>query len=175
MTEEKRESSSGYHYYERKKGRDKGKIFPLLFDSDGERLFIKYNWWVNDNGKGHYSLVRKTTEGKVIKFHREFLNAKKGEEVDHINRNSLDNRKENLRIVTRSQNLLNKSMMSNNTSGHRGVTFIKKRNKWRASLSIEGTQRTLGEFISYDAACQMYEMIAKKLFKDYIGEMKKSI
>ena len=51
-------------------------------------------------------------------------------QVDHINHDTLDNRKRNLRVVTVSQNNMNKDVRSDNTSGHTGVTFDKKSGKY---------------------------------------------
>lgn len=65
-----------------------------------------------------------------------FDSIKKGLVVDHINGNPLDNRSENLRVCTQGNNTINKSFISNNTSGFIGVSFDKKRNKWCAEIRI---------------------------------------
>lgn len=56
-------------------------------------------------------------------MHRPVMNARDHEQVDHINHDGLDNRKENLRIVTNSQNGMNRRLTSANTSGYKGVSF----------------------------------------------------
>lgn len=81
----------------------------------------------------------------------------KGEQTDHINRYGLDNRRENLRLATVSQNQSNKSMSRNNTSGFKGVSLLSR--KWRAGAKINGKPKYLGMFdniidaaIAYDRA-----------------------
>ncbi len=66
--------------------------------------------------------------------------------VDHINRNKLDNRKCNLRIVEATQNQYNKGLQSNNTSGYPGVGFKKREQKWRARIQYKGKEKYIGLF-----------------------------
>jgi len=65
-------------------------------------------------------------------------------DIDHKNGNKQDNRIENLRIATRSQNIMNVGIKSNNTSGIKGVSWIKKRGKWQALVCINGLNHHLG-------------------------------
>ena len=71
----------------------------------------------------------------------------KGMVIDHINNNSLDNRIENLKCVTQSENLLNKNnkRRSDNKSGVRGVSFCNKYQKWVAQIQVEGANLFLGQ------------------------------
>jgi HNH endonuclease/AP2 domain len=59
-------------------------------------------------------------------------------EIDHINRNKLDNRIVNLRVATRSQNVLNTSLKKTNKSGLRGISWYKRGNKWQVQISVGG-------------------------------------
>ncbi len=68
------------------------------------------------------------------------------EQVDHINRDSLDNRRKNLRLATNVQNGQNRSKQRNNTSGYKGVSWDKARGRWRAFIQVGGTHKTLGRF-----------------------------
>lgn len=73
--------------------------------------------------------------------------------ADHINRNSLDNRLENLRWATNLQQALNRGMFKNNTSGFVGVCFHKNMKKWRAKLVKNSKSNHIGYFDNkYDAA-----------------------
>ena len=72
--------------------------------------------------------------------------------VDHINRDKLDNRKENLRTVTRTQNQLNKGRQKNNISGYEGVTWDKRKEKWVSRISVNRKQIFLGQFTSLQGA-----------------------
>jgi len=66
--------------------------------------------------------------------------------VDHINRDGCDNRIENLREVTAKEQSANTGLSKANTSGVKGVSFLKGRNKWRASINLEGKKVNLGTF-----------------------------
>lgn len=71
---------------------------------------------------------------------------------DHINRNTFDNRKENLRDVTQQQNSFNRSQLKNNTSGIMGVYWIKDRCLWRAGIKKDDKHIWLGDFINKEDA-----------------------
>ena len=64
-----------------------------------------------------------TSGGRRKSVHRVVMDAPKGMDVDHINGNGLDNRKENLRLCTRSQNMMNQRLKSHSTSGYKGVQY----------------------------------------------------
>lgn len=85
--------------------------------------------------------------------------------VDHINRNPLDNRLENLRIVTHSENCQNASMYQNNTSGRRGVSWRKDCCKWAAYIRHENKQYHLGYFDDVDEAGRAHVEAAKRLHR----------
>ena len=78
-------------------------------------------------------------------------------EIDHINRNRADNRIENLREVSRSQNNYNHPMRTDNTSGVRGVSWNKIKNKWRVYINVEKQRLELGHFTDFDLACLVAE------------------
>lgn len=101
-------------------------------------------------GKPGYALAQywdkphKKTITKSV--HRLVLNAPKDKKVDHINRNRLDNRRENLRLVSDLQNSQNTGFRSHNTSGYMGVIWHKQRGKWWARLTYEKKVLSLGLF-----------------------------
>jgi hypothetical protein len=88
-------------------------------------------------------------------------------QVDHINNNTLDNRKENLRLVTPSQNQMNKKKanIKNSTSKYKGVS--KKNNKWIAKIKKNGKIYHLGSFHNEDEAADVYNRKANELFGEY--------
>ena len=90
----------------------KGSNDPLLIDKEDWEKFGHRNWYVNTNGYVVSDVSNKRTDTTLDKerLHRLILNAKKGEDIDHINTNKLDNRKFNLRIVDRSKNLANRDL-----------------------------------------------------------------
>jgi len=93
--------------------------------------------------------------------------AKPGEIVDHINGDTLDNRKQNLRIATPLQNARNKKRAKNNTSGFKGVEWDPRRSKWRAAIVVQGRRRHLGHFDDAREASKRYEEAAKNIFGQF--------
>jgi len=72
--------------------------------------------------------------------------------IDHINGDRFDNRLENLRECTPSENQKNKAMLARNTSGRIGVTWNRQRRKWYSSIRVENKYIFLGSFHSLDDA-----------------------
>jgi hypothetical protein len=96
-------------------------------------------------------------------LHRNILVGAK--QVDHANRNKLDNRRLNLRESTQSQNMMNASLRSDNTSGYRGVR--KMRDKWQAVINLKAGQHCIGTYKSKEQAALMYDTAAKKHFGEF--------
>ena len=84
---------------------------------------------------------------RAVYMHRILLDAPAGVEVDHINHNPLDNRRSNLRLTTRSENMQNRRGPNRNSaSGIRGVSWNKAAGKWQAQVMVNGKNRGLGYF-----------------------------
>ena len=105
--------------------------------------------------------------GKPYRAHRLAFLHKKGEwpegQVDHRNGTTADNRWDNLRIATPSQNQWNKGPQRNNTSGYRGVSYDKARRKWAAQIKVNGRLRKLGRFPTARKASAAYEAEAQRI------------
>lgn len=86
--------------------------------------------------------------------------------VDHINSNPLDNRRENLRLITQQDNLCNKILLSNNTSSVAGVSFCSARDKWEAEISLGGKRYKLGRWQNFADAVYARYYAEQKIFKD---------
>lgn len=91
-------------------------------------------------------------------------------DLDHINRNRADNRLSNLREATRTQNLRNSSIRSNNTSGYKGVTWVSEKGKWRAQIFNSYKIHHLGYFDDIEKAAQAYDCKARELFGEFYAE-----
>ena len=87
--------------------------------------------------------------------------------VDHINGCKTDNRIENLRDVTRCQNMMNVKKTSKNTSGYKGVSFNKKTNKWVAQIKLNKQHFYLGLFESAEKAYEEYSRVAIEYHGEY--------
>jgi hypothetical protein len=96
-------------------------------------------------------------------MHREVVDAKPGDIVDHINHDRLDNRRSNLRICTHSQNCANgEGLRSHNSAGYKGVYAV--RDKWRAQIRVNGRCHHLGYFVTKREAAIAYNEAAVRLF-----------
>jgi hypothetical protein len=87
--------------------------------------------------------------------------------IDHINGEKDDNRITNLREASRSQNLANSRVPSNNTSGFKCVSFYKKSGKWTATIMKDAKFTPLGRFETPEAAHAAYMAAAERLFGDF--------
>lgn len=89
-----------------------------------------------------------------------------GLDIDHRNRNKLDNRTKNLRIVTRSRNVFNSWLQKNNSTGHRGVFYEKKNESkpWLAKIGVRKKQVYLGNFKTKKEAISAYTQAAKRYY-----------
>ena len=85
-------------------------------------------------------------------------------QIDHKNRDGLDNRLCNLRLATPSQNQANKGMRIDNTSSVKGVAWDKARQKWKATISVNGKSICLGRFEKIQDAAEAYSDAAKRNF-----------
>ena len=96
-------------------------------------------------------------------LHRVLLDAPKGVQVDHINGDSLDNRKENLRLCTHNENQQNRVRPNrNNTSGYKGVTWNARYSRWEAKFMRNRKTTWLGSFSTKEAAYAAYLVATSK-------------
>ena len=82
----------------------------------------------------------------------DLTNTSKNNQIDHININSLDNRIENLRVVSQSRNCRNINKRTNCSSKYIGVSLTKNHNKWRAQISFDSKTKYLGYFETEEEA-----------------------
>lgn len=115
-----------------------GKI-ALVDDEDYEYL-MQWKWQAFYQQNTHSFIARRMTskrkegERKSIIMHRIIMNAQKGQIIDHINHDTLDNRKENLRFCTHSENMQNRTIQSNNKARYKGIYWRKSRNCWEVRV-----------------------------------------
>lgn len=96
------------------------------------------------------------------------LVATETEMVDHINGDSLDNRRSNLRVATATQNQGNRRKQRGKaTSSYKGVSFVKARGKWLACIGRRGVVKNLGRYSTEEAAARAYDVAALEYFGEY--------
>jgi hypothetical protein len=101
-------------------------------------------------------------------MHRQIANPPDGKEVDHINGVTLDNRRENLRVCSHSQNMHNRRLrQKNNKSGYKGVHWLARTKRWVAEIRVNGKSRHLGYFTEKTDAARAYDTAAAECFGEF--------
>ena len=137
----------------------------VLLDVD---VFKKYNktLYIQKDKKTNYYSVYVYEEGKKILSRRIMSVTDKNQSVDHINGNTLDNRRRNLRVVSHQENMMNKKIYKNNVSKIKGVNLNRK-GLWVARIQV-GTQRIfLGSSKDKSVAEKLRIEAEKKYFGKY--------
>lgn len=137
-----------------------GEVF--YFDLEDYDKIKNYSWYINNR-----EYVVSNSYYKYTKMHRLVMNCPDDMEVDHIYHNKNDNRKEFLRIVTKSQNQMNRSLQSNNTSGVTGVSWDSTKEKWCAYITYNNQRMHLGYFDDFESAVDIRSEAEEKYFGEY--------
>ena len=135
----------------------------FIFDEVDLELVKSHMWWVSsDDG---YAIT--WLNGKNIRFTHLQQSIPDGKYVDHINGDRTDNRRSNLRIVTKMQNNYNKAIKCTNTTGYVGIYYHKKNDKYVATLTHDGTKEHLGCFATAEDAARAYDTAARYYFGEF--------
>ena len=146
----------------------KGEEF--LFDLEDYPKIKDFCWLIDNRG---YVVARDLGTKKMIYIHRLIMNASEGMEIDHRFHDKNDNRKENLREVTRSQNQMNSRIRKDNASGVIGVSWHRQTSKWRAQIKINGKMIYLGTYINIEDAISARRDAEEKYFGEFSPNYKK--
>jgi hypothetical protein len=143
------------------------KGFVTLVDKDDYEFLSSWKWHVVMS-RGPYA-CRCWPKDKLVYMAREILGLFPGDPrmADHINHNTLDNRRSNLRIVTCAQNNRNTLTRKDNTSGCRGVTWHKPLRKWRVQIGVNGKKLHVGVYVDLKDAALAYDEAARRLFGEF--------
>ena len=141
--------------------KNKEKIGETIVDDNIYYKLMEYKWSFNNNKVSGF------VEDNKVYLHRYVMNYDGLDYVDHINNNSLDNRKCNLRIVTPKQNSMNKSSAKNSSSKYIGVTWCKRVNKWTSIIKVNDKNKHLGYFIHEIDAAKKRDEMTLFYFKEY--------
>jgi len=141
-----------------------------IVDNEDYDYLMQWKWQFH-NGYArrtqHICMIGTKRIKKQVALHRVVLNNPDGLQVDHINGNKLDNRKENLRVCTCAENVRNRSVSSNNSSGFKGVCWDKRKNKWISSITADSKIFRLGCFASAIEAAKAYNIAAIELHGEF--------
>jgi hypothetical protein len=122
-----------------------------LIDDEDFELVNKFKWCAEKRRNTFYASTC-LVDGRVFHMHSLILLKTTGHEVDHDNRNGLDNRRLNLKLVTRSQNNLNSGLRRDNTTKIKGVYYNKSNKNWYARISVNKKWIYLGSFATKEEA-----------------------
>lgn len=139
----------------------------MVDDSDYEWL-NRFNWQYSKVDTLEYA-SRRAVKGKkyTLGMHREIMKTPKGMHTDHKDGNGLNNQRNNLRICTASQNIMNSKISSNNSSGYKGVYWQKNLKKWMVAIKINRQSIYLGYFTDKKEAAKKYDQKAIELFREF--------
>lgn len=141
-----------------------------LIDQGDLDTVLKFRWYAGHHGQGwraESSSDYKRREGRHLRMHRLILDAPPGMDVDHVNGNGLDNRRMNLRLASRSQNLANQRKQRDKTSSRYKGVSISRQGTWRARICVRGQKRWLGIFESEEEAALAYNRAASEYFGEF--------
>jgi hypothetical protein len=150
-----------------------GKYYTMVDDIDYKYLSKRKWQYTKSNSNTVYVVGWEKDENnkdRRILMHRIIMDANKGIVVDHKNGNGLDNRRQNLRICTHSQNMANRSISTRNTSGYKGVMYHPNhstKSPWLATICFQGKSVAIGLFETPQAAARAYNAKAKELFGEF--------
>lgn len=132
--------------------------YTIIDDEDYDRV-SRYNWSYNS---GYARCLSRN-----IYLHRLILNPPNDKQIDHINHNTLDNRKNNLRICSGAENCKNTNSHKDSVSRFKGVCFDKQTKKWQSQIYINGYQVKIGRFDNEIDAARAYDDLASEHFGEF--------
>lgn len=150
------------------------KHFDCIIDDEDFNLVSGYNWFMGNGGRGYAiaNINKGNNKWTTLSMSRLIMRATAGSIIDHINHNTVDNRKSNLRVCSRRENSLNRLTYKKKTAKYKGVTIEKYsggRGKEfaRARIRVDGKLIHLGCFKTQESAAIAYDTAAKKYFGEF--------
>jgi len=131
----------------------------IIIDKDMYYLMYKYPWYICEEGYIRYNkfelsrFIMNCTDANLV--------------VDHINGNTFDNRRCNLRVITQAQNTINKASLANSSSKYIGVYWNKQKQKWHSKIQVDGQTIHLGYFDRESDGALARDYATKKYYKNF--------
>ncbi len=143
-------------------------LVALVDDEDFEYL-NQWKWYTGKSKNTSYALRTDRAFGtkKTLRMHRVIMNTTENMDVDHRDRNGLNNQKSNLRNCTKQQNGMNKKEYSNTSSKFKGVSWYPRHKKWVAYISFKRKRIFLGYFNSEEEAAKVRDVASKEFFGEF--------
>jgi hypothetical protein len=139
-----------------------------MIDDKHFDLVSKYNWYFNSEG---YAIGYIPPRGRIISMHKLILPSIEGKEIDHRDGNKLNNRNDNLRYATRTQNHANRHKKSRRKySNYKGVGYRNdrfRRKPWKAVVCVNGKVIRIGDYSTEEEAVIAYNQKATEVFGEY--------
>jgi hypothetical protein len=142
----------------------------LVDDEDFEAL-NQFNWYAAQRDTRWYAMRNgpkvKRKRLYMVMMHREIVNAPCGVDVDHWNRDGLDNRRKNLRLCSRTENLRNKRRRYDSKSPYKGICYRVPNQSWQVRIRRDREEIHIGYFPDPISAAVAYDVAAILLFGEF--------
>jgi len=126
-------------------------------------------FYLSNTHRSFYAMRSDIVDGKnkTVYLHRLLMGSPVGFEIDHIDGNGLNNRRQNLRITTRAQNARNMRKHVDNKSGFKGVSWNSEKQKWEGRIHTKEKRVFLGYFESAEIAYKAYVMASENMHGEF--------
>ena len=145
--------------------------YVALVDDEDYELVSQYKWLVIPKSYTNYASRTIKLQDKPTSqaMHRLIMGLEHGDkrQIDHINHNGLDNRRNNLRIVTCQENQFNTKKREGGLSKYKGVALDRYNEKWHANITLNEITISIGRFDNEIDAAKMYDRVALREFGEF--------
>jgi len=148
--------------------RRNGDVLSCYIDTTDYDTVKGYRWHVFESKrKRTFYAATSVSNHKNLFMHNLLLPPDRGRTPDHINGQGFDNRRQNLRLATSQQQMMNQGLMTNNRSGFKGVSLQAATGKYTAHIRIKGKSTYLGSFTRAEDAAVAYDQRARGLYGEF--------